>query len=65
MNIRTYCWVSAMVFTVVALAHLARLIYGSSIVIDGEAIPMLASWVGVIVPGVLAFWGFRGARGAR
>lgn len=65
MNIRTYCRVSAIVFTVVALAHLARLIYGSSIVIDGEAIPMLASWMGLIVSAGLAFWGFSGARGAR
>jgi hypothetical protein len=65
MNITAYCRVSAIVFTVVALAHLARLIYGSSIVIDGEAVPMLASWVGLIVSGGLAFWGSRGARGAR
>jgi len=64
MNIRAYCRISAIVFTVVALAHLARLIYGVSIVIDGEAIPMFASWVGFIVSGGLAFWGFQGARGA-
>lgn len=64
MNINTYCRVSAIVFTVVALAHLTRLISGASIVIDGEAIPMLASWVGLIVPGGLAFWGFKGSRGA-
>ena len=64
MSIRTYCRVTAIVFTVVALVHLARLIYGASIVIDGQTIPMLASWVGLIVPGGLAFWGFRESRGA-
>ncbi len=63
MNIRTYCRVSAIVFTVVALAHLARLIYGSPITIDGEAIPMFASGVGLIGPGALAYWGFQGAQG--
>jgi hypothetical protein len=63
MSIRTYCRVSAIVFTVVALAHLTRLINGASIVIDGQTIPMLASWVGLIVPGGLAYWGFRGSRG--
>lgn len=64
MSIRTYCRVSAIVFAVVALTHLARLIYGASIVIDGQTIPMLASWLGLIVPGGLAYWGFSGARGA-
>ncbi len=63
MSTKTYCRVSAIVFTVVALAHLARLMYGSSITIDGEAIPMFASWVGLIVPGGLAFWSFQGVRG--
>ena len=64
MNIKTYCRISAIVFTVVALAHLTRLISGASIVIDGQDVPMLASWAGLIVPGGLAFWGFRGSRGA-
>ena len=64
MNISTYCRVSAIVFTAAALAHLARLIYGASVVIDGQTIPMLASWLGLIIPGGLAFWGFRGSRGA-
>ena len=64
MNTKAYCRISAIIFAVVALAHLARLVYGSSIVIDGAAIPMLASWVGLIVPGALAYWGFQEVRGA-
>lgn len=62
MNIRTYCRVSAIIFVVVALAHLARLIYSSSITIDGATIPMFVSWIGFIVPGALAYWGFQGAQ---
>jgi len=54
MNIRTYCRVSAIIFVLVALAHLARLIYSSSIIIDGETIPMFVSWIGFVVPGALA-----------
>ena len=64
MKFRTYCRVSAVIFVVVALAHLARVIYGSSIVIDGETIPIFVSWIGFVVPGALAYWGFQGAQSA-
>ena len=64
MNMRTYCRISAIIFVVVALAHLARLIYNSSIIIDGETIPMFVSWIGFVVPGALAYWGFQGAQSA-
>lgn len=64
MNTKAYCKISAIIFAAVALAHLARLVYGSSVIIDGTAIPMLVSWLGLIVPGALAYWGFQGAREA-
>ena len=64
MNIRTYCRVSAIIFVLVALAHLARLIFSSSLIIDGATIPMFVSWVGLVVPGALAYWGFQGAQRA-
>ena len=64
MSIRTYCGVSAIIFVLVALAHLARLIYSSSIIIDGAIIPMFVSWIGFIVPGALAYWGFQRAQRA-
>ena len=59
MNYRTYCGVSALLFTAVALAHLTRLIYGWPVLINGAAVPMLASWVGLAVAGALAVWGIR------
>jgi hypothetical protein len=64
MNIKTYCGVSATLFTIVALAHLTRLFYGWPVEIEATTIPMLVSWVGFIVPGVLAAWGFREVRKA-
>ncbi len=64
MNIKAYCRVSAIIFAVVALAHLARLFYGWSVIIDAATIPMFVSWVGLVVTGGLAYWGFQGARGA-
>ncbi len=62
MNHRTYCGVSAAIFSVVALAHLTRLINGWSVEIDTMTVPMLASWLGLIIPGSLAVWGFREVR---
>jgi hypothetical protein len=62
MNKVTYCGVSAAIFTFVALAHLTRLFNGWSVEIDTMTVPMLASWLGLIIPGSLAVWGFREAR---
>jgi len=64
MNKRTYCGVSATVFTIVAFAHLIRLINGWSVEIDTMTVPMFASWMGFIGPAALAVWGFREARRA-
>jgi len=36
-----------------------RIVYGMSVRVDEFAVPMLVSWVGLIVPGVLAVWAFR------
>ena len=63
MEHKKYCVVSAVLFSVVALAHLLRIINGMSIQIDNIAVPMLASWFGLIIPAGLAFWAFRIARG--
>ena len=30
--------------------------------IDGLAVPMFASWMGFLIPGGLAIWGFRASR---
>ncbi len=62
MNHRNYCVVSAAIFSVVALAHLTRLFNGWSVEIDTMTVPMLASWLGLIIPGSLAVWGFREVR---
>ena len=62
MNHRTYCVVSAAIFSVVALAHLTRLFNGWPVEIDTMTVPMLASWLGLIIAGSLAVWGFREAR---
>lgn len=62
MNYRNYGAVAGVLFLVVALAHMYRVAAGIPVQVDGVMIPMWVSWIGTIVPAVLAFWGFRIAR---
>lgn len=59
MNHSQYCVVSGLLFSLVALAHLLRVIYGVQIKVDDVMVPMAVSWVGFILPVALAFWAFR------
>ncbi len=59
MGHKEYCVVSGALFTLVALAHLLRIVYGMSIQVDDFVVPMLVSWIGLVVPGALAVWAFR------
>lgn len=43
------------VFTLVAVAHLLRLVTGTPVTIGESAIPQWISIVGVIVPGLIAW----------
>lgn len=64
MSARTYCTVSAVVFAVVAIAHLARAVQGMPVSIGGWQAPVAISWAAVLIAGGLALWGFRtSARG--
>ena len=59
MGYKNYCVVSGVLFSLVAVAHLLRIVYGMSIQVDDYVVPMLVSWVALIVPAGLAFWAFR------
>ena len=62
MGHKQYCVVSGVFFSLVALAHLLRIVYGMSVQIVDYAVPMMASWVALFVPAGLAFWAFRVSR---
>lgn len=64
MGHRGYCVVSGVLFSLVALAHLLRIVYGLSIQVEDVSIPILASWIGLIVPAALSIWAFRITRGS-
>ncbi|MDJ0652560.1 MAG: hypothetical protein QNJ40_00275 [Xanthomonadales bacterium] len=59
--IKRYCALSALLFAAVSLAHLARIVAGWTVVVGDVSIPMVLSWIGFLVPGALAIWGFAAA----
>jgi hypothetical protein len=59
MKHRGYCVTSGVLFSLVALAHLLRIVYSLPIQVEDYAVPMLASWIGLIVPALMAIWAFR------
>ena len=58
MNQRTYSLLCASIFFVVGAAHLTRLILGWDVMIAGWHAPHWISIPGLIVPALLAAWGF-------
>ena len=59
MEYKNYCVVSGVLFSLVAIAHLLRIVYGMSIQVDEYLVPMFVSWIGLLVQAGLAFWSFR------
>ena len=62
MGYRRYCTISGVLLSLVALAHLLRIVNGVSIQVDEYVVPMLVSWIGLALPGGLAVWAFRISR---
>ena len=58
MSRKAYLLVAASIFSLVCLLHLARIVFGWSLVIGSWSVPMWLSWVGLIVAGALAYFGF-------
>jgi len=53
-----YVGVSALIFTVVAMAHLLRLVKQWPVIIGPHSISMSLSWGGLVIAALLAIWGF-------
>lgn len=58
MTARGFSRLVAVIFAIVALAHLLRALAGLDIVIGAQSIPIWASWVAAVVSGFLAYLGF-------
>ena len=50
------------IFTVVAVLHILRMLYGWEVVINGMSVPMWVSVLGAIITGGLAFALWRESR---
>ena len=59
MNQRTFFNVTLATFSLIALLHALRLVYGWSSVIDGFEVPMWLSGVALILAVYLAYSAFR------
>jgi lipopolysaccharide export LptBFGC system permease protein LptF len=55
-------YTSGAVFTVVAVAHVVRLITGIEIVVDGGIVPVWVSFLGALIAALLAVWMMVAAR---
>ena len=53
-----YAAVSALIFAVVALAHLGRILKQWTVQIGSLAVPMSVSWIGLVVAALPSIWGF-------
>lgn len=60
-NNKWYLTASAIIFTVIAIAHLARIIFVLEASIAGYAIPLWVSGAAVMIAGYLATRGFMEA----
>jgi hypothetical protein len=61
MGYKTYCVISGVLFSLVALGHLSRIIGNLPVTIGTISVPMFVSWGGLVVPALLAVWAFRTA----
>ena len=59
MNQKTFSTVTFIVFSLIALLHALRLIYGWNAVIAGWGVPMWVSGLAVVLAGYLAYSVFK------
>ena len=59
MNQRSFSLLAGIIFTIIALLHVLRIIYGWDPVVEGWTVPKWISWVALIVSGYLGYEGLR------
>ena len=62
MTARNFSLTAAIIFAIIALAHLYRLFTNFQIILGSHMIPMWVSYAGVLIPGILAVMLFRESR---
>lgn len=59
---KPYLIISGSIFLLVALLHIARILFSVLVQIDTWIVPMWLSWGGVIAAGALCIWAYNLAR---
>ena len=59
MNQKLYNSLTGIVFLVVAIIHLLRLVKGWPMTVNAFSVPVMVSWVGLIIAGFLSYQGLR------
>ena len=58
MNLKNFALLAAVIFLIVALAHLLRVFMAWPIVIDNWTVPIWLSWIAPVIAGKLSYFGF-------
>lgn len=62
MNQKSFSTIVGVVFSLIAILHLLRAVYGWEAVIGGWAMPLWASWVALVAALYFAYTSFRLAK---
>jgi hypothetical protein len=54
---KSYAAISAIIFALVAIGHIARLVQGWDVQVGGMGVAMSVSWAALVVSAALAIWG--------
>jgi hypothetical protein len=65
MTQRTFFLIAAAVFSLIALGHAIRLLFGWHVTIENVVVPVWISWIGLAIAGYLAYEGFSLGRRIR
>ena len=55
---KNYIVISGLIFSIIAFAHLIRIINDWMVIINDQSLPMSISYLGFIVTTMLAIWAF-------
>ena len=62
MSQKSFSLTAGVIFSLIALLHVLRLVFGWEAIIGGWAVPTWLSWVAMLIAGYLSYQGFRLSR---
>ena len=65
MTQRTFFLIAAAMFSLIALGHAIRLLFGWHVTVENVVVPVWVSWIALAIAGYLAYQGFRLGRHIR